>query len=86
MNLIQQPILIASTATDNSVGMGVMLVMFAVIVSGVALRALNKRARGQWLTFGRRHRRDHAHIHRVDPCDGCPADQSATWEIPGKAG
>lgn len=56
MNLIEQPILIAATPADNSVGMGIMLVMFAMIFAGMALRSLSKRARGQWLTFGRSHR------------------------------
>ena len=85
MNLIQQPILMAPAAADNSVGMGILLVMFAMIVAVVALRALNRRARGQWMTLGLRRRRDYPQTHGDQPCEGCPPDQGATWELPGKA-
>jgi hypothetical protein len=76
MNLIQQPVLIASTAADNSVGMGVLLVMFAIIIAGVALRSLSKRARGQWMTFGLRRNlaADYRPEDRAAACTGCPAD------------
>ena len=80
MNLIQQPILIATTPADNSVGMGIMLVMFATIFAGMALRSLSKRARGQWLTFGRSHRpiatrelSDETGNSKGCPSMGCPS-------------
>ena len=74
MNLIQQPILIATTPADNAVGIGVLLVLFAIVIAGAALRSLSKRARGQWMTFGRR-RRLVAAQHPGDDtrdCIGCP--------------
>ncbi len=74
MNLIQQPVLMASTTADNSVGMGILLVMFALIISAVAMRSLSKRARGQWLTFGLRHNPAYEVRDPTTPCTGCPAD------------
>ena len=74
MNLIQQPVLIASSAADNSVGMGVLLVMFSMIIVGAALRSLNKRSRGEWITFRLRHRPEYTMRNPTTPCTGCPAD------------
>ena len=74
MNLIQQPVLMASSTADNSIGVGVLLVMFAMIVAGAALRSLSKRARGQWMTFGLRHSPEYETRHPTAPCTGCPAD------------
>jgi hypothetical protein len=74
MNLIQQPVLMASSTNDSSVGVGVLLVMFAMIVAVVALRSLSKRTRGQWMTFGLRHNSEYQKRNPTDPCTGCPAD------------
>jgi hypothetical protein len=74
MNLIQQPVLIASSAADNSVGMGIVLVMFALIITTAALRSLSKRARGEWITFSLRNNPAYETRNPVAPCTGCPAD------------
>ena len=74
MNLIQQPVLMAASTADNSVGMGILLVMFSLIVAAVAVRSLSKRARGQWITFGLRHNPAYEVRDPTTPCTGCPAD------------
>lgn len=76
MNIIEQPVLIAATSADNSVGLGIMLVMFATIITSAALRSLSKRTRGQWLTLGRSRGAVAANQladHAV-PCTGCPGN------------
>jgi hypothetical protein len=74
MDFIQQPVLMASTTADNSVGMGILLVMFSVIIATVALRSLSKRSRGQWLTFRLRHNPAYEVRDPTSACTGCPAD------------
>jgi hypothetical protein len=74
MNLIQQPVLMASSTNDSSVGVGVLLVMFAMIVAAVALRSLSKWALRQRMSVGLRQSRSYRLSDAAAPCDGCPAD------------
>jgi hypothetical protein len=78
MNILQQPLLMASASTDNSLGLEIFFFLIAVPLIGVALQAgLHRARRAPWAMVQRRKAGGLRQPVRIESCpggnSGCPA-------------